>query len=75
MAKIEGSILIPLDTLSQSLEKLDRNAEIVAHCHHGMRSADAAAFLAQQGFKNVKSLVGGIDAWSAQIDPSVPRYR
>ncbi len=75
MAKIEGAILIPLGTLPQSLDKLDRAAEIVAHCHHGMRSADAVGFLLQQGYANVKNLVGGIDAWSLQIDPTVPRYR
>jgi adenylyltransferase/sulfurtransferase len=75
MAKIEGAVLIPLGTLPQSLDKLDRNTEIVAHCHHGMRSADAVGFLLQQGFTNVKNLVGGIDAWSVQVDPSVPRYR
>ena len=75
LAKIEGSVLIPLGTLPQSLDKLDRNAEIVAYCHHGMRSADAAGFLLQQGFSNVKNLVGGIDAWSLHVDPSVPRYR
>jgi adenylyltransferase/sulfurtransferase len=75
LAKIEGSILIPLGTLPQSLGKLDSEAEIVATCHHGMRSADATGFLLQQGFKNVKNLVGGIDAWSVQVDPTVPRYR
>ncbi len=75
LAKIEGSVLIPLGTLPQSLEQLDRNAEIVAYCHHGMRSADAMQFLLQQGFPSVKNLVGGIDAWSVQVDPSVPRYR
>jgi adenylyltransferase/sulfurtransferase len=75
LAKIEGSILIPLGTLPQSLDKLDRHAEIIAYCHHGMRSADATSFLLQQGFTNVKNLVGGIDAWSVQVDPSVPRYR
>ncbi len=75
MAKIEGAVLVPLGTLPQSLETLDRNAEIVAHCHLGMRSADAVQFLLQQGFSNVKNLVGGIDAWSVQVDPSVPRYR
>ena len=75
MAKIEGAVLIPLGNLPQSLDKLDRNDEIVAHCHHGMRSADAAGFLLQQGFTKVKNLVGGIDAWSVQIDPTVPRYR
>jgi rhodanese-related sulfurtransferase len=75
LAKIEGSILIPLGTLPQSLDKLDRNSEIIAYCHHGMRSADATGFLLQQGFSKVKNLVGGIDAWSLQIDSGVPRYR
>ena len=75
LAKIEGTILIPLGTLPQSLNKLDPNTEIVAYCHKGMRSADAINFLYQQGYKNVKNLVGGIDAWSLQVDPSVPRYR
>jgi rhodanese-related sulfurtransferase len=75
MAKLEKSVLIPLGTLPQSLEKLDRSAEIVAYCHHGMRSADAVGFLHQQGFQSVKNLVGGIDAWSIQVDSSVPRYR
>jgi len=75
LAKIEGSVLIPLGSLPQSLDKLERNSEIIAYCHHGMRSADAVGFLVQQGFPNVKNLIGGIDAWSVQVDPSVPRYR
>ena len=75
LAKLDGSHLIPLGTLPHSLGKLDRNTEIVAYCHHGMRSADAAGFLLQQGYTSVKNLVGGIDAWSVQIDPTVPRYR
>ena len=75
LAHLEGSVLIPLGTLPESLGQLDREREIVAYCHHGMRSADAVGFLLQQGFKNVKSLVGGIDAWSVQVDSSVPRYR
>lgn len=74
LAKLQGSVLIPLATLPQSLDKLDRQSEIIAYCHHGMRSADATGFLLQQGFANVKNLIGGIDAWSAQVDPSVPRY-
>jgi rhodanese-related sulfurtransferase len=74
LAKLNGSTLIPLATLPQSLDKLNRETEIVAICHHGMRSADATNFLLQQGFSNVKNLVGGIDAWSAQVDRSVPRY-
>lgn len=75
LAKLDGSHLIPLGTLPQSLAKLDRNTEIVAYCHHGMRSADAAGFLLQQGFTSVKNLIGGIDTWSVQVDSTVPRYR
>ena len=74
LAKLDGSILIPLGTLPQSLTRLNRDSEIVAICHHGMRSADATNFLLQQGFSNVKNLVGGIDAWSIQVDGTVPRY-
>ena len=74
LAKLDGSILIPLGTLPQSLARLSRDSEIVAICHHGMRSADATNFLLQQGFQNVKNLVGGIDAWSTQVDRTVPRY-
>jgi rhodanese-related sulfurtransferase len=67
LAKLNGSILIPLTQLT-------RDSEIIAICHHGMRSADATNFLLQQGFPNVKNLVGGIDAWSIQVDGAVPRY-
>ena len=74
LAKVDGSILIPLGTLPQSLAQLNRDSEIIAICHHGMRSADATNFLLQQGFQNVKNLVGGIDAWSTQVDGTVPRY-
>ncbi len=74
LAKQDNSILIPLGTLPYSLSKLDRNAEIIAYCHHGMRSGDATGFLLQQGFSNVKNLIGGIDAWSVQVDGAVPRY-
>ena len=74
LAKLNGSTLIPLGTLPNSIGNLNRDSEIIAICHHGMRSADATNFLIQQGFSNVKNLVGGIDAWSAQVDHSVPRY-
>ena len=74
IAKIESAQLIPLGTLSAEYKKLDPGAEIIMHCHMGMRSMDATQFLLQQGFKNVKNLTGGINAWSQQIDPSVPRY-
>ena len=75
MANIEGSVLISLGELPQSIDRLDQDAEVVCYCHHGMRSADAMGFLLQQGFSNVKNLEGGIDAWSVLVDPSVPRYQ
>ncbi|MFZ1748156.1 MAG: rhodanese-like domain-containing protein [Nitrospirales bacterium] len=74
LAKIDGSVLIPLGQVPHSLKQLDQSAEIVAYCHKGMRSADAVGFLLQQGFSNVKNLIGGIEAWSIEIDQSVPRY-
>lgn len=74
IAKLDNSLLIPLGTLPQSLSQLDANAEIIAYCHHGMRSGDATGFLLQQGFSNVKNLIGGIDAWSLQVDGTIPRY-
>jgi len=74
-ARIEGAELKPLGQISQWAQELnDRDEEIVLHCHHGMRSDRACQFLASQGFTNLKNLVGGIDEWSARVDPSVPRY-
>jgi sulfur-carrier protein adenylyltransferase/sulfurtransferase len=68
-----GGYLIPLGDLQKRVEELDREREIVAHCKMGGRSQKAAEFLQQAGFK-VKNLVGGITAWSEQIDPKVPKY-
>jgi rhodanese-related sulfurtransferase len=53
---------------------LDRDAELVVYCHHGMRSAAAATWLRDQGFTRVRNLVGGIDHWSLEVDPSLRRY-
>lgn len=69
-----GGKLIPLGELSKRINDLDRHAEIIVHCHHGGRSQRAVEFLYESGFENVKNLAGGIDAWSAKIDPKVPRY-
>ena len=69
-----GGHLIPLGQLPQRMNELDPDREIVIHCRSGKRSADAAAFLQQQGFNNVKNLAGGILAWADNIDPSMPKY-
>jgi adenylyltransferase/sulfurtransferase len=74
MARIEGAKLIPLGDLPQRLGELDRAKEIFVFCHSGMRSDRAADFLRGAGFPRVSSVAGGIDAWSQEVDPNVPRY-
>ncbi len=71
---IEGATLIPLGQLPERLNELDGHKEMVTHCHRGMRSMRALEILRAAGFSRVRSLNGGIDAWSTQVDPSVPRY-
>ena len=73
--RIEGAIHIPLSELSNRYRELDPEADIVTYCHLGVRSLKAAQILKSLEFPNVKHLAGGIDAWSTQIDPAVPRYR
>jgi monothiol glutaredoxin len=72
-ASIAGTRLMD-EALHAELDKLDRDTPIVFHCHHGGRSQHAAEHFIGHGFKNVANLVGGIDAWSRDVDPSVPRY-
>jgi sulfur-carrier protein adenylyltransferase/sulfurtransferase len=73
VAKIEGSTLIPLGTLPDNFAKLDKAQEIVVHCKMGGRSARAVQFLREKGY-NAVNVAGGINAWSEEIDPSVPTY-
>lgn len=72
-ARIPGSKLMPLGTLSNRAGELDKKTPIVVHCHMGGRSARATQWLNGQGF-NAVNLAGGITAWSERIDPSVPTY-
>jgi rhodanese-related sulfurtransferase len=65
---------IPMERLPERLAELDPAQPVVCICHHGMRSAQVAAFLDRQGFATVYNLAGGIDAWSASVDAAVPRY-
>jgi molybdopterin/thiamine biosynthesis adenylyltransferase/rhodanese-related sulfurtransferase len=69
-----GGHLIPLGDLPRRVNELDTSKEIVAHCRSGVRSAKAANFLRQAGFKKVHNLAGGILAWADRIDPSMPKY-
>ena len=74
IAHIDGVPLFPLSTLGQRFTELDPNAEIYIHCKSGVRSMRALMFLREQGFKYLKNVKGGIDAWSNEIDQSVPKY-
>jgi len=75
LAHLPGSVLIPLDQLSDHLDEVQppAGALVVAYCHHGVRSLSAAAILDGAGIPAL-SLAGGIDAWSHHIDASVARY-
>jgi rhodanese-related sulfurtransferase len=65
---------IPMGEVPSRLAELDPERETVVVCHHGIRSAQVAGYLARMGFERVLNLTGGIDAWSVSVDPSVPRY-
>jgi adenylyltransferase/sulfurtransferase len=75
-AALPGSTLIPLGELAARVGELDapKDSLVVVYCHHGIRSQNGAVFLERAGFTNVASLAGGIDAWSREVDPEVPRY-
>jgi rhodanese-related sulfurtransferase len=74
-AKIEGSVLMPMgDVPARAHQELDPGQRLVILCHHGQRSLNVAAWLRNQGFEQAQSLRGGIEAWAAQVDPSVGRY-
>jgi adenylyltransferase/sulfurtransferase len=74
IARIDDARLIPLGEITERLHELSGQQPIVVHCHSGTRSAQAVRLLQQRGFANVYNLEGGIDAWSDQIDPNVPKY-
>jgi rhodanese-related sulfurtransferase len=74
IARIEGAQLLPLSICQEWAGALDPDAETVVMCHHGIRSAMVCAFLANKGFTNLSNLEGGIDRWSDEVDPRVPRY-
>ena len=74
--QLPSAQLIPLPTVpTDAGTKLpDRDAEIIVYCHHGMRSMQAVQFLRARGYTNARSMAGGIDRGSREVDPSVPRY-
>ncbi len=74
MARFPGAREVPLDRLTEALADEPRDREVVVICHHGGRSFTAAMLLERAGFTAVANLAGGIDGWSGEVDPSVPRY-
>jgi rhodanese-related sulfurtransferase len=74
-ARIDGSVEMPMgDVPARAHQEFDPEERLVIVCHHGMRSMNVAVWLRHQGFEQAQSLRGGIDAWSAEVDPAVPRY-
>jgi rhodanese-related sulfurtransferase len=74
-ARIEGSLPMPMGEVpARAHQELDPEERLVVICHHGVRSMNVTAWLRNQGFEQAQSMRGGIDAWSAEIDPAVGRY-
>jgi rhodanese-related sulfurtransferase len=75
-ARIAGSTHIPMKQIPSRLAELEpfKSGRIVVHCHHGGRSQRVTQYLRQQGYDQVQNMSGGIDVWSLEVDPAVPRY-
>ena len=74
-ARIEGSVEMPMgDVPARAHQELDPDERLVVICHHGLRSMNVTVWLRNQGFEQAQSLRGGIDAWAAEVDATMPRY-
>ena len=74
LCHLDGSNLFPLGDLTSRIAELDVNAEYIVYCHTGRRSLWAVEYLKKRGFKKVRHLQGGIDAWAEKVDSSMARY-
>lgn len=74
IVRLEGGALLTQELMNEILEDWDKETEIVCYCHHGIRSLQATGFLRHHGFKNVRSMRGGIDLYAQEIDLALPRY-
>jgi len=74
IARIDGARLIPLGQFERAVAEIARDRDVVLYCHHGSRSRTAAESLVERGFRRVWNLTGGIDRWSADVDPTVATY-
>ena len=71
---LRGARHIPMGSIAREMAALDPHAETVVYCHHGIRSATVAGWLRRAGFSRVHNLHGGIDRWSVEVEPGIPRY-
>lgn len=77
VARIEGAELVPMQSVPgriQELEGMADDHDLLVMCHHGVRSLNVVAWLRERGIENCFSVAGGIDQWSREIDPEIPRY-
>ncbi len=74
ICSIEGSLMIPMNTLPDNLDRLPKEEPLVVMCHIGGRSVQVAYWLSENGFENVLNLEGGIAAWAQFIDTEMPQY-
>ncbi|HEY3999455.1 MAG TPA: rhodanese-like domain-containing protein [Candidatus Xenobia bacterium] len=73
-AHVEGSELLTQGLMQDMMHNAPKDGTLLFLCHHGVRSLEAAAYFAGHGFSNAKSIAGGIDAWSSEVDSNIPRY-
>ena len=71
---IDGTTFFTQELMQEMMSEWPKDREIIFVCHHGVRSLDAASYFAGHGFEHVRSMTGGIDAWSVEVDPDLPRY-
>jgi rhodanese-related sulfurtransferase len=74
IASVSGTQNIPMGEIPRRIAEIDSTKEVVVLCHHGMRAAQVAVFLARRGFPRVGVVVGGIDAWAVDVDRTIARY-
>lgn len=75
LCRLEGAALIPMRTVPQNLQEIEAwDQPVVVFCHHGVRSLSVVDWLRRQGFDDCRSMAGGIDRWSVEVDRAVPRY-
>jgi len=74
-ASIEGAAAMPMGEVpARAHQELDPEERLIVVCHYGVRSMNVTVWLRNQGFEQAQSMRGGIDAWSAEVDPKVPKY-